>query len=80
MNILNFLSCLAIYAFVLIDFETFLINQSFDDVHINITDETAAIMFLKLHLILYADDKIFMSDDVNKFPYLLKINAFLTIV
>ena len=47
---------------------------------INITDETAAIMFLKLHLILYANVKIFISDDVNKFPYLLKINAFPTIV
>ena len=52
------------------DLETFLLNQGCDGVNINITDQTA-MMFLKLLLILYADDTISMSDDVNKFQYLL---------
>ena len=59
-----------LFSLYLNDLETFLLNQGCDGVNINITDETA-MMFLKLLLILYADDTILMSDDVNKFQYLL---------
>lgn len=59
-----------LFSLYLNDLETFLLNQGCDGVNINITDQTA-MMFLKLLLILYADDTILMSDDVNKFQYLL---------
>ena len=59
-----------LFSLYLNDLETFLLNQGCDGVNVNITDQTA-MMFLKLLLILYADDTILISDDVNKFKYLL---------
>ncbi|MEW8546520.1 MAG: reverse transcriptase family protein [Candidatus Thiodiazotropha sp.] len=59
-----------LFSLYLNDLETYLSNNGCDSLNIDINDDDV-ILYLKLFAILYADDTILMSDDVNKFQNLL---------